>query len=317
MFRIHISDHTQHRHFVLSGSHHALTDFMAQADGEGIHVHISPVMEQELLPHLIVPEAGDLVERPSDTRAPWLVWNRLDFMEIQQAAQSQGALTVLSGKLSSAALFNALQTADLVLSAGSPNTYAATLKRNIERGEQIHLEEDRIIRIRRGVVRCTSFHPDGSEVLIGLYGEGDVLMAHASYDCHNHSCHVEMRAHTSLVITIEPWQNACTSADFYEKLKQRICQMELWSSMQSRPNAEDRLLGLLQVIGGRFSRTTENGIVLDIKLTHEQLASAVGATRTTVTRLLGQLKKKGIIHTTRTPMGEFFVLVDKLEQCVH
>ena len=71
------------------------------------------------------------------------------------------------------------------------------------------------------------------------------------------------------------------------------------------------------MIGGRFSHKVDQGTMLDIKLTHEQLAGAIGTTRTTVTRLIGNLRKKGILFTERTPVGELFVLTTELEQCLH
>ena len=189
--------------------------------------------------------------------------------------------------------------------------------RNHEKNELIHLEEDRVVFIRRGVVRCTSIHADGSEVLIGIYGSGDVLIAHTSYECHAHSCHVEMRAHTPLSVTIETWSQAIKRPDFYDRLKQRVCQLELWASMQARASAEDRLWGILQVIGARFAKQTDQGMVFQIKLTHEQLACAIGATRTTVTRLLGALREKGALETVKNSMGEFLALTADLEQCSH
>jgi len=318
MYRINITDRHQHRRFLLQSSNQALSDLMICIEQRGASIGISPPQDNERLPLLWVPETKQTKTMPQDKLSPWLVWNRNDLDHIQEQAQDQGALCVLPPRLSFTALLNALQTADLVASARNPNTHASlSLKRHFEKGQPIHLEEDRVLHIRRGVVRCSSFHPDGSEVVIGFHGEGDVLMAHAAYGCHSHSCHVEMRAHTPLSATIEPWVMAVNKADFYERLKQRICQMELWSSMQARPTMEGRLLGILQVIGGRFARKTDEGTLLDIKLTHEQLAGAIGATRTTVTRLLGTLRKKGLLQTVKTPVGELLMLRDELEHCYH
>lgn len=44
---------------------------------------------------------------------------------------------------------------------------------------------------------------------------------------------------------------------------------------------------------------------------HAQLASAVGATRTTVTRLLGQLRRRGILLAVPAEGGERFCLPDQ------
>ncbi len=315
MFRIHITGPHRHGRFLLHCSHQALVDLMRQLEDQGVAVDVRNADAAESLPLVFVPDpVGDRI--PKDPQVPWFVWDWNSLPGIHRDAQEEGALCVLPAKLSLTSLLNALQTADLVLEAQLGGGFRS-LTRNHEKNELIHLEEDRVVFIRRGVVRCTSIHMDGSEVLIGIYGSGDVLMAHASYECHAHSCHVEMRAHTPLAVTLEAWGQAIKRPDFYDRLKQRVCQLELWASMQARPSAEDRLWGILQVIGARFAKQTEQGMVFQIKLTHEQLAGAIGATRTTVTRLLGNLRKKGMLRTIKTPLGEFLALTAEVEQCLH
>ena len=245
-------------------------------------------------------------------QVPWLLWNRPDDATINKEAFDRGAFCVLPGVLELSSLLASLQNATVVIQArGSRQSTALRFKRQFNRGERIHMEEDRVIQIQRGAMRSTSLHNDGSEVLIGFYGPGDVLVAHTT-----HSCHVEMTAHTSLAVTYERWAEASRKPAFYARLKERICQMELWSSMQARPVLEERLLGILQVIAGKFATQTEDGLLLQIKITHEQLAGAIGATRTTVTRLLGNLRKAGKLSTRKNANGEFFLL-NAIEDCCH
>lgn len=317
MFCINLTDGSQQFRFLLKGDHLALGVVVKAMEAHGCSIGIGAPPEGLLLPELIVPR--DFEEIPQQTRVPWIVWNSNNIDGMRRYAQESGCLCALGAEFSAAALLNALQTAALVSGAFN-NTgmlAAPSQKRNFERGDQIHLDEDRVVHIRRGIVRCSSIHPDGSEVLIGFYGEGDALLAHASHDCHSHSCHVEMRAHTNLAVTVEPWKTAVERPDFYERLKERICQMEVWASMQARSTVEGRLLGILECIGGRFSVDVEGGVRLNIRLTHEQLAGAIGATRTTVTRLLGDLKRRGVLMTDKTPMGEFFILAEQVEHCHH
>lgn len=318
MFRIHLSEPQYQRFFLLQGSHQSLTDLMMSVENTSAEIGVSPPDKNEQLPIVFVPEPNGTLTFPQNPESPWLVWNRNNLSDVTTPAQEEGAICVLPQQLSIPSLLNALKTADAITGVSSPNASVSTAnRRNYEKGEQVHLEEDRVVRVRRGIVRSSTFHADGHEVLIGFYGPGDVLIAHASYNCDAHNCHVEMRAHTPLSVTIEPWSVALTQPDFYDRLKQRICQMELWSSMQARATVEDRLMGILQVIGGRFSHDVDEGVMLDIKLTHEQLAGSIGATRTTVTRLLGSLRKKGLLKTTKTPVGEFFVINTRLTHCDH
>lgn len=71
----------------------------------------------------------------------------------------------------------------------------------------------------------------------------------------------------------------------------------LWSSTLGQRKTIDRLFGLLTLIIEEFGEPTPDGYCLPFPLTHGQIGSAIGATRVTVTRLMGQLRKKGLIST--------------------
>ena len=301
--------------FEFRGTRDALTSLLSVLESNGSKVSLSSISEDKEVGMPIVIAFEDAVDPAwcDYEQVPWLTWNRSDDPIINKEAFERGTFCVLPGTFQLSSLVASLQNATLVIQAqGSRQTTAQRFKRQYNRGERIHLEEDRVIQIQRGVMRSTSLHNDGSEVLIGFYGPGDVLVAHTT-----HSCHVEMTAHTSLVVTYERWAEASRKPAFYTRLKERICQMELWSSMQARPVLEERLLGILQVIAGKFATQTDDGLLLQIKVTHEQLAGAIGATRTTVTRLLGNLRKTGRLNTRKNANGEFFLLTETEEVHCH
>lgn len=45
----------------------------------------------------------------------------------------------------------------------------------------------------------------------------------------------------------------------------------------------------------RFGHNTERGRYIDLRLTHQDIADIVGATRVTITRLLNQFERQGMI----------------------
>jgi hypothetical protein len=57
----------------------------------------------------------------------------------------------------------------------------------------------------------------------------------------------------------------------------------------------DQLLGYLYLLAEEFGKADSKGLHLPFVLTHSQLAGAIGSTRGTVTRLLGELRKNGEI----------------------
>lgn len=306
-YRITIKTLEKNKYFYFDGSGAALAELIAILEGEGVQLHISTQSLDFLntLPLLLALEKESCAELDHAHLGPLLVWDRNDDGKVRSLAYAHGALCVLPPVLIPEALLQALANAQSVITA-SPQVNASPVtntRRRYRKGEQIRFGEDRILQVLSGILRCTTVHPDGSEVLIGFYGENDILIAH-----HANTCYVEMTAHTSLLVRLETWSTAATRPEFYPRLKERICQMELWSSMQARASTEERLLGILQVIADKFGVAHDTGTLLEIKLTHELLASAIGATRTTVTRVLGSLKKKNRIAVEKTTQGEMLML---------
>jgi CRP-like cAMP-binding protein len=64
---------------------------------------------------------------------------------------------------------------------------------------------------------------------------------------------------------------------------------------------EERLRHLLMLLKQEVGQAQANGTRLGVRLTHQQLANAIGTTRVTVTRLLSQLQEEGwlTIDSTR------------------
>jgi hypothetical protein len=76
------------------------------------------------------------------------------------------------------------------------------------------------------------------------------------------------------------------------RLRVRVQLMEAWSAMQARPHLGARILGLLNLLAEQFGRRHADGMLVDVRLTHAQIAAAIGATRSTVTRLLSDLRDR-------------------------
>jgi CRP-like cAMP-binding protein len=61
----------------------------------------------------------------------------------------------------------------------------------------------------------------------------------------------------------------------------------------------DRLRHFLMLLARDFGQVEPQGIRIPLKLTHHQLATAVGTTRVTVTRLLKDFKEEGWMSLDR------------------
>jgi CRP-like cAMP-binding protein len=176
-------------------------------------------------------------------------------------------------------------------------------------GERIDLDPDSALVVQEGVVTLTVIHEDGSEVLLGLYGPGHVFAGHSMRGC----C-TQISIHTSARVSIEPWTAAVCAPGFSDGLRNRLRTMEAWAAMQARPHIEQRLLGILSLLADQFGRSTPRGMLIEVRITHAQLASAIGATRATVTRCLGMLRRRGRLLSVGSGAGERLCLREERDR---
>lgn len=222
-------------------------------------------------------------------------------------AYAAGALAVLPARskvdVVCATVGRLAHRLDAVHEAGRPVIAPKPVLRRHRAESSVRLPDDRVLLVRRGVVAQHTWHEDGTEGLLGLWGPRQAILGHP-----DDGCCLTLRAHTDLEVEIVDWSMVVERPDIVEMIRQRTLRLESWASMQSRPNVEQRLLGILQWLGEQFGRRVPGGTLIEIRVTHAQLAAAIGATRATVTRILGDLRRRQTVSTRSTAKGERLVL---------
>lgn len=182
---------------------------------------------------------------------------------------------------------------------------AAPRRHVYRRGDPVPLDRADVLTVESGVLAQTVVHPDGAEVLLGLLGPGGFLIGHGP-----DGCGLRLRAQTALTVVFQEWGVSAREPEFAARVTARLRQMEAWAAVQARPSLEHRLLGLLGLLAEPFGVPRAGDTLVDVRLTHAQLASASGATRTTVTRLLGELRGRSLLGVEGHGGEERFVLPD-------
>lgn len=70
-------------------------------------------------------------------------------------------------------------------------------------------------------------------------------------------------------------------------------------AVNASPRAEDRIVYALWALADRWGRVTEDGVVLRLRLSHEQIAELVSAQRPSVSSALGRLREDGVLAYAR------------------
>ena len=257
---------------------------------------------------LVIMDATEFTSLPT---SPWLAWDQTGDPQAISKAYQAGARAVFPKETSMNVILETVQRAMGELLESRKDTKPRA-QRTYRRGELILLEADAVLHVEDGILATTMIHQDGVEVLLGLSGKGQIVVAHP-----DDNCHIQIIAHTEAKVKIEPWDVAANEPGFLAKLRARLQQMEGWAAMQARPSLQQRVLGLLGLLSEQFGVASKQGILIDVRMTHGQLAAAVGATRTSITRVISELRAQGRVLTVNKDGEDLFCLVEQPEHHSH
>ncbi|MGB3309174.1 MAG: Crp/Fnr family transcriptional regulator [Nodosilinea sp.] len=159
-------------------------------------------------------------------------------------------------------------------------------------GQPMPLRADEILVICRGVVQLFTIQQDGSETLLGLAGPSmPVGLPLTTVDPYWASALTDVDVLALPMAEIEA--SSVLMAGMFRNITLRMQQAEAWLALSGKRLVADRLKHFLLMLAQDFGQVEPDGIRIPIRLTHHQLATAIGTTRVTVTRLLKDFKTEG------------------------
>jgi CRP-like cAMP-binding protein len=176
------------------------------------------------------------------------------------------------------------------------------------RGEHVFLQgepHDGIFLIESGSVRSYYTGPSGREITLAYWTPGHfvggpeifrgglhIWSGAAAEDCR--MLHLSASV-LRLLVALIPQFAVCLIEGLVAKSK---CYSALVQMLGTR-SAVERLAQLLVILGEVYGRQEANRLLVERKVTHDQLAQIVGVTRQWVTITLDRFQKKGIISVSR------------------
>lgn len=163
--------------------------------------------------------------------------------------------------------------------------------------ESIHIVTD-------GRLKLSKFSIDGKELTLGFAVNDTVFGEEALFSDERYSMNAEAVEESCIT--------SCSKEDmenlFIEKpkiavkvirsLSQKLSQSNQQLSDLAFRNVRERLLSTLQRLAENYGHQTNKGWQLDIKLTHNDLASIINASRVTVTQTMSKLREEGVVSVT-------------------
>ncbi|MDD1429390.1 Crp/Fnr family transcriptional regulator [Dolichospermum sp. ST_sed9] len=166
-------------------------------------------------------------------------------------------------------------------------TSTQNIQQHFTRRSLLPNKKNALWEIETGFVMTYTYLADGTTVALGLWGPGDkvgeMLSIMKPY---------RIECLTKVEATILPVDDLHSLTD---TLLYHIQQAEELMLIRSHRKVETMLIRLLAWLSQKFGSEVEAGRLIDMRLTHEDLAALVNSTRVTITRVLGQLEQEGFI----------------------
>ncbi|TFI54265.1 Crp/Fnr family transcriptional regulator [Mastigocladus laminosus UU774] len=158
-------------------------------------------------------------------------------------------------------------------------------QRIFTRREVIPVRNDVLWRVERGAVRTLTWSEDGTFITLGYWGPGDLIGYPLS---RVKPYQIECLTSVEVSVVAPHYWNQDVNA-----LITHIQQAEELLSIVHRKPISLRLWQFLVWLSEKFGRDVEQGKLIELNVTHQEMAEVLNTTRVTVTRLLQQFEEEG------------------------
>lgn len=175
-----------------------------------------------------------------------------------------------------------------------------------DRGKTVFFPGDpaeRVYFLLKGAVKLSRVYEAGDEITVALLRENSVFGVLSLITGHRSDRFYHAVAFTPvelMSVPIEQMQktlkeNPELAVVMLQGLSSRILQTEMMIETLAHRDMGSRLVSFLLILCRDFGVPSPEGITIDLKLSHQAIAEAIGSTRVTVTRLLGDLREDRMI----------------------
>ncbi len=181
---------------------------------------------------------------------------------------------------------------------------------NFDRGKTIFFPGDpaeRVYFLLTGAVKLSRVYETGEEITVALLRENSVFGVLSLITGQHSDRFYHAVAFTPVQLLSAPidqaeiafQENAQLTRLMLQGLSSRILQTEMMIETLAHRDMGSRLVSFLLILCRDFGTPSEQGVQIDLKLSHQAIAEAIGSTRVTVTRLLGELRDEEMISITK------------------
>ena len=161
--------------------------------------------------------------------------------------------------------------------------------------------------VKSGIVQLEKIHDNGKRVIVGWVFPESYFGDWFGYKSNCNAIalsDVKLIWHSSKDIESSPF----LLEKIVAKSTQRIAQSEALLAISGLRTVEERLKQLLMFLKEEIGEKTPHGTRLKMRLTHRNIADTINTSRVTVTRLLGEFQREGLLKCERHSCENILIL---------
>lgn len=162
-----------------------------------------------------------------------------------------------------------------------------------------------VIVLENGWVKVTVTGRQGWEALLAIRGAGDIVGELSALDAEPRMATVTALTEiTSIVLSAEKFEqcladNWAIARALIRHLAGHLRESDRRRALHGQTNGDTRLIGMLHELVNRHGVPSDQGVLIDLPLSQQDLASSVGLSREVAARTMRLLRDRGIITTAR------------------
>jgi CRP-like cAMP-binding protein len=173
--------------------------------------------------------------------------------------------------------------------------------------------------LKEGKLKLYKINPDGKKFIVSILGSGNVFGETDSFSLGTKDSFIETMNETILcTLGKEQFEKFLAerphlAVKIMKELSSMLKDRDAMLSQLALNTVRDRILHLLKTLALKFGIPKGDHHLIDIPLSHEEIANMIGSTRETVSTVLKELSAEKIIKTGRMVI---YVNLDEISEWV-
>lgn len=188
--------------------------------------------------------------------------------------------------------------------------------KHYKKGEIIFYEGDKgeaFFFIRSGKIKIYKTSMDGRDITLNILGKGSIFAEVTLFNDVNYPATVEVIENSEVGMILNKdiekmiLNNNVLALQIIKVLSKRLYRSQKTIKDLAFSDTYNRTSSALLDLCERHGKITNGGIEIDIGITRQDIANMVGTSRETVSRIISDLRKEGIINTA----SKKIIILDK------